>query len=310
MLRIKYSFLNIVILLLAAAAVYCGIMCAALPSYADEGQSEGLKYLYTRLEPLISKSPLGLPLHFESRVENDFSGVDIYGVIDFPIETLQRELSKPKNWCDIIILHPNIRACTYSGNTSGSVLVMHNVNRHFQAIAEAYQMLFKYQIIQASQSFLDIAMNADSGPFGSYDHKLRLRAVALDVKRSFVHLSYSYTYGSIQYLAMKSYFALFGVRRAGFSIDSFDEKSGPIYVSGVKGAVERNVMRYFLAILAYFDAMKYPQEQRFEKRLSGWIELSGRYKEQFPKVENEQYFDFKRVDLKNQTLLQAGIGAR
>ncbi len=302
--------MHIFILRLAAVMFCVLIPCAVLQSDAAEQQAEDLIALYAQYESRIAKSPLGLPLYFESRVENDFSGVDIYGVLDFPLETLQKELSKPKNWCDIIILHPNIRACTYSGDTSGSVLVLHNVKRHFHAIAEAYQMHFKYQIMSDSRSLLDISMKADSGPFNSTDHKLRLRAGALDAKRSFVHLSYSYTYGPLQYIAMRSYFALFGVRRAGFSIDSFDDKNGPVYVSGVKGAVERNVMRYYLAILAYFDAMKYPPEQRFEKRLSGWIGLSDRYTEQFPKIENEQYFDFKRLDLKNQNLLQSGIVTR
>ena len=37
-------------------------------------------------------------------------------------------------------------------------------------------------------------------------------------------------------------------------------------------------LRYYLAILAYLDTLKIPAEQRFEKRISQWYALTGRYK--------------------------------
>jgi hypothetical protein len=283
---------------------------AALPPNPPDKQAESLIAVYHQFEARIAKSPLVLAIHLESHVESNFSGVDIYGIIDYPFETIQKELSKPRNWCDIIILHPNIRACTYSATDGGTMLTMHNVNRHFQTITEAYQVYYKYQIMAGTPSFLDISMAADKGPMSSSDHKFRIMAVALDAKRSFVHLSYSYRYSPLQYIAIKSYFALFGSKVAGFSVEGVDEKNGPVYVSGVKASIERNLMRYYMAILAYFDALKYSPEQRFEKRLSGWIDLSDRFQKQFPKIERKQYFEFKRTDLKNQNNLQSGIGNR
>ncbi len=51
-------------------------------------------------------------------------------------------------------------------------------------------------------------------------------------------------------------------------------------VGGLRGAVESNVLRYYLAILAYMDTLKIPVEQRFEKRISQWYDLTARYKRQ------------------------------
>jgi hypothetical protein len=306
----KILILYILILQVAAVLLCAVLPVAALPPNPPDKQAESLIAIYHQIQERITKSPLVLPIHLETRVENNFSEVDIYGVVDYPFATIQKEFSKPRDWCDMIILHPNIRACTYSGTDSGWVLTLHNVNRYDQTITEAYQLYFKYNIISGTQSYVDMSMVADKGPFNSSDHKFRIRAAALDGKRSFVHLSYSYRYSPLQYIAIKSYIALFGTKRAGFSVESFTEENGPVYVSGVKGSIERNVMRYYLAILAYFDALKYPPEQRFEKRLSGWINLSDRYQRQFPRIEHTKYFENKRADLKNQNILQSAIPNR
>ena len=88
---------------------------------------------------------------------------------------------------------------------------------------------------------------------------------------------YSYRYSRLGYFLMKSYFSIFGGGRIGFSVIGTDSDGNPVYVGGLRGAVEGYVLRYYLTIFAYMDTLKIPVEQRFEKRMSQWYDLTTRY---------------------------------
>ena len=49
------------------------------------------------------------------------------------------------------------------------------------------------------------------------------------------------------------------------------------------------------------------QQQRFEKRLSEWYDLTARYKRQLFEMEKEDYLTRKRQDQKNQLKLQSDL---
>jgi hypothetical protein len=260
---------------------------------------------YQKLEAKLAKSPLILPIYLESIVDSSSSAGSIYGIIDHPFEMIKKELLAPPNWCDIVLLHTNIRACTYADIDKNWLLTLYNVNLFYQPLSEADRLVFSYRVISNTAAYIEIVLTAADGPFHTRDHSFRLRAAPLNSGRTFMHVSYSYQYNSVAYLAMKSYFALFASGRAGFTITGRDEKNNPLYVSGIKGAIERNVMRYYLALMAFFDSFSSPEGQRYEKRINAWYDLSSRYKRQFPEIRREEYLEFKRADLKTQLSLQA-----
>jgi hypothetical protein len=78
-------------------------------------------------------------------------------------------------------------------------------------------------------------------------------------------------------------------------------------VGGLRGAVESNVLRYYLTILAYMDTLKIPVEQRFEKRMSQWYDLTARYKRQLFEMEREEYLTYKGQDQESQLILQGAL---
>jgi hypothetical protein len=279
-------------------------LAVALPSDPPSQSADALMAEYQKLETRLAKSPLILPIYLESIVDSSSSVGSIYGIIDHPFEIIKKELLAPSSWCDIVLLHTNIRACTYSNIDKNWLLTLYNVNVFYQPLSEADRLVFSYRVISDNSAYIEIVMTAANGPFHTRDHSFRLKAAPLNGNRTFMHVSYSYQYNSVAYLAMKSYFALIASGRAGFTITGRDEKNNPLYVSGVKGAVERNVMRYYLALMAYFDSFSLPEGQRFEKRINAWYDLSSRYKRQFPEIRKEEYLEYKRADLKNQLLLQ------
>jgi hypothetical protein len=63
------------------------------------------------------------------------------------------------------------------------------------------------------------------------------------------------------------------------------------YIGGVRGVVERNTMRYYLAIDSYLDA---PGPGQLDKRLGAWFDATEQYARQLHEVERNDYMDMKR----------------
>ncbi len=294
-------------ILLLFAIFFCTLLPGAAWAVEQCNDSVALLDKYRTLEETLTKNNLGIPVYLDSDVQKNFSSADIYGVIDHPFYMIEKELSSPADWCDIILPHLNIRACTSKNAADTWYLTIYNVTRYYQPFEKADQLKYSYRLASKLPGYIDILFSADSGPFHSRDHRLRLEAAPVGENRTFIHLSYSYSYGTFAFMAMKSYFGLFGGKRVGFSTSGIDANGGPVYVSGLKGVVERNVMRYYLAVLAYMDTLKYSPDHRFEKRISYWYDLTSRYRRQLFEVEKKEYLELKRNDLNTQIQLQKAL---
>jgi hypothetical protein len=278
--------------------------------YADDALHTGNESLigkYRKIEKELEKSSLTIPFYLESSVSKNASRVDIYGTIKYPFDIVKNELQLPTNWCDIVLVHSTVRASTYKKVNDTWLLTLYNVKKFQDPLKDAYQMNFEYRVIAQQPGFFAISLAARKGPFSTKDHQFELEAIPLDQDRTFIHLRYSYRYSSLGYLLMKSYFSIFGGGRIGFSVIGTDSDGNPVYVGGLMGAVESNVLRYYLTILAYMDTLKIPVEQRIEKRMSQWYDLTARYKRQLFEMEKEEYLTYKRQDQENQLILQGAL---
>ena len=92
---------------------------------------------------------------------------------------------------------------------------------------------------------------------------------------------------------MQGYLATIGADKVGFTATGKDSAGEPSYVGGVRGVVERNTMRYYLAIDAYMDAPK-----QLPQRLATWFDSTERYARQLHEVEREDYLAMKRNEYK------------
>jgi hypothetical protein len=127
-----------------------------------------------------------------------------------------------------------------------------------------------------------------------------LEAVPLDAKRSFVHMSYAYAYGAAARLAMQAYLITAGRDKVGFSVTGTGKDGKPEYVDGVRGVVERNTMRYYLAIEAYLGALAAPAADQPDKRLNDWFAATERHALQLHEIERDEYMTMKRHELQRQ----------
>jgi hypothetical protein len=115
-----------------------------------------------------------------------------------------------------------------------------------------------------------------------------VEAVPLEGGKTFMHMNYAYGYGGTGKFAMQAYLATAGANKSGFTSD------------GLRGAVERNAMRYYLAIDSYLDTMNAPQAQRVDKRINQWFSATERYPKQLHEMDRGTYVQMKRQDYDRQ----------
>jgi len=259
---------------------------------------------YHRNMAKLETSSFGLPLFLESFERDDRVHVDVYGIFDYPFSSVVNVLKIPANWCDIVSLHPNVKACTYRELTGAWLLTFYIGRKFYQPPEDTRQVIYHYRNVIQQQGYLDIILNADAGPFGTKDHRMRFEALPLDGGRTFVHVSYSYSDSVLLRLAAKGYFGTLGRDKVGFTVTGTDSNGKPVYIGGPRGALERSAVRYYFAIQSFMNTLRYPEERRFSMRISEWYDLTNRYRKQLFELEKKDYITFKTKEHKDQVLLQ------
>ena len=262
---------------------------------------------YHKHRDKLEKNDFGFPLYLESSEQSGKLHVDVYGIFDHPFSSVANVLKVQGNWCDIASLHPNVKACTYIVFPNESRITFYIGRKVHQSPEDAHQSIYHYRKMEDRQGYLDIVLSAGEGPFGTKDHKMRFEAIPLDEGRTFVHVSYTYSAGFPANLAGKIYFATLGRGRAGFTVTGIDGSGNPIYIGGQRGAIERNVVRYYLAIHSFMDALHSPDESRLTMRLGKWHDYTSRFKKQLFEMEKKDYMEIKTEEYKNQKLLQQRV---
>ncbi len=254
---------------------------------------------YKRIEAKLAKSSFGIPLYLESSEGSKTIRVDTYSVVGHPFAGMRDVLLSPANWCDIASLHLNVKACTCKNLNGNRQLTLYHGRKFYQAQEDAYPVIYHYRVNALDSGHLGVSLAADQGPLSVKDLRLNLEAIPLDDNRTFIHLSCSCSYGFFTELALKSYFATLGRNKVGFSVVGTDSKGNPEYVGSLQGAIERTAVRYYLAVLSYMDSLRFPEEQRFEQRISRWYDLTSQFPKQLFEMKKESYLEMKRQEHKN-----------
>ena len=277
-----------------------GAVLAAEPPAAG---AVALLAKYPSIKAKLEKNQFGAPVYLESVEGDDSLQVDMYGTFEEPFDTVKEALQSPANWCDIASLHVNIKACAWRKNGGQPLLTIYSGRKYYQSPADAYPLKFRFRRQSLQPAYLSLALAADTGPLGTREHRIVLEAVPLSPGRTLVHFSYGYRYGPVARLAIKTYFATIARDKVGFSVEP-GAGGKYFYRGGVRGSLERNTVRYFLALQTYLEALRFPEGARFEWRIGRWYDLTARYPRQLQEMEKEEYLVEKRREHLNQLLLQ------
>ncbi|MDR3411655.1 MAG: hypothetical protein P4L87_12055 [Formivibrio sp.] len=284
--------------------IVCLLSLAGLAS-ADESSTntaESLRAKYAELGPQLSNNPFKRPLYLVStELPGQLKG-DIYARIDYPFSSVKNELIDPNHWCDVLILHLNTKYCRASINSSRSILTVSIGKKTFQSLDSASPVEFVFSVTTTAPDYFDVWLKAKKGPLGTSDYRIQLEAVSLPENKTFLHLTYAYAYNFAGRLAMQAYLATIGSGKVGFTSTGKLSNGQPDYIGGIRGVVERNTMRYYLAIDAYLAELPTPPADQFEKRLQHWFSSTELYPLQLHEIDRADYLDMKRREyLRQQT---------
>jgi len=290
-------------MMLSLGRVLTGIvlMLAGVVHAADppEANAQALRARHAALQERLAHNEFQRPLVLQSeQTSGDLKG-DVYAVVDQGFSRVQ-QLSQADHWCEVLILHLNVKHCAASGAEGARKLAVTLGKKVDQDLDDAYRVDFDYQLAAAGAEYLQVLLHADEGPLGTSDYRITLEALPLDATHSFLHMTYSYAYGLAARIAMKGYLSTIGAGKVGFSIVGKTADGQPRYVDNVRGVVERNTMRYYLAIEAYLDSLAVPEAERSEKRLEDWFAATERYPLQLHELDRKDYIEMKHRELQRQ----------
>lgn len=283
-----------------------GLSLLTAHAASRENTADALSNSYRTMRSQLSASPLGVPVLVTSFEDGDQVRGEVHAVLPQSFDSLVARLSTPREWCQIVLLHLNIKACTHEQETSRDWLTFYSGRKVHESLEKAYPLRFSFHAAEARIDHLDIDLSAATGPLNTNDYRITLGAIPI-AQGSFVRLHYSYRSSTMSRLATSSYLATLGRGKVGFTVVGTGRDGKPAHVDGRRGIVERNAVRYYFAIQAYLEGLSVPQQQRVEHTFERWFELTERYPVQLHELERSEYLQGKRLEFEEQSRRQQSL---
>lgn len=265
-----------------------------------------LRQIFVTIKPRLQKNQFQRPLYLDSAESSATMKGDIYAVMDYPFSEVKKALSDPAhaphNWCDIMMLHPNTKYCRVAPANGKKILKARMGKKNDQPLEDTHLMEFMYHVDPRMNDYFRVDLTSENGPLGTKDYHIAIDAIPIENNKTFLHLAYSCDTNLAARTAMKVYLATIGRDKVGFTVIGTFRNGEPEYVGGMRGVVERNTMRYYLAIDAFLQTLSVPPEKRLEKRLLTWFAGTEQYARQLFELEQHDYLtmkirEYKRIRL-------------
>ena len=251
---------------LALCFATAAVASIAIAAEENAASATSLRQLHAQSAEALKTSAFGRPLTLQSADDKGTLRGEVLVEIAHPLQRVRAMLEDPAAWCEVMLLTPNMSACAVEQGDGKQLAV--RLSRSFdQPAKEAYAASFAFKLITSTPDYSHLQLTADRGPIGTRNYRFDVEALALDDKRSVLRMAYSYSYGLKASLATKAYLATKGSDKVGFTALPDGSKVG-----GMRGSVERNAMRYYLAIeTRTSQSGDGTPASRFESSLDGWL---------------------------------------
>lgn len=261
-------------------------------------RAQALLARHAAMQAQLGLSPLGRPLLVESEELPGGLRGEVFAEVDQPFAQVVQALSRPANWCGMLLLHINNRRCKLiPGDGDAPPMVQISVVRRWDLpVDSAFVLDMALRVDSSAPDDLMVQLRSDNGPMGTSEHQVQVEVVPLaGGSRSFLHFSYAYQHNTLARLATQAYLATFGRSKVGFTVVG-QGADGPEHIRGLRGLVERNSVRYFLTVQAYLDAMRAPPAQQAQRRLENWYDGSEQFPRQLHEIDKPTYLAIKNAD--------------
>lgn len=262
----------------------------------------------------ISNNAFGIPLVLNSSVKGNRLDGQIIGVLDDDYSDAIRQFDTPEDWCDILMLHVNTKACTFeNADSSTAKLHLYSGRKFYQTPEQATKLSLDYSTIAQRDDYFSVKLFSDDGPLGTSDYLIALEVMPLPdeatpqtpAHNTLIRMTFSYQMSWFSRQTVRLYLATLARHKVGFTVLGM-QNNKPVYIKGLQGIIERNTIRYYLAIKTKLDAADANQDPLHLYRK--WFDATQRYKRQLYEVDKHEYLQNKARELENQRQLQAIIG--
>ena len=259
---------------------------------------------YQRLKSGADVTLPGTTTSLESSEQKGLVSADVSTILPYPFETVAPALEKAQNWCQFMPLHFNIKACTCEQQSGGEVLTLYSGRKTYQSPDASLAIAYRFEVAKRGDGQLMLHLHTSKGPAGTRDYVLDVDA--LKVKEgTMLHIHSSYQPSFTSSLLTGTYLATIGHDKIGFTRVTEDGKSHP--VKGVRGVIERNVMRYQFAIDAFLNTQSLPAVSRHEAELRYWFKKNDSFPQQLHEMSEKDYLEIKHKEWNNQQMLQQSL---
>lgn len=277
-----------------------------LLSFSAWGE-ESLLDRYHRLKGGLSATLPGTRISMNSTEQQKVLSAEISSILPQPFETVSSALAKAENWCLFMPLHFNIKACTYQTQAGKTLLTLYSGRKSYQSPEESFQMGYQFETLQQNDDKLSLRLRAEHGPANTRNYLIEIHTMRVE-EGTMLYIHSSYRPSLLSSLLTGGYLSTLGRNKLGFS--RIAEGGGSHLVQGIRGVIERNVMRYHLAIDAYITSQSLAAPSRREAALVSWFKQNDSYPEQLHEMAQSEYLMIKRKEWLNQQRLQQTLNEK
>ncbi len=287
-------------------AFMAGLLAAA-HAPAQEAPAAAAR-LREQFQPAVGQPGLGgLPIYAQVSVAENVVDCNILAVVAHPPERVTALLGGARGWCGILLLHPNVKACAGEPAADGERIVLHLGTKHYQPPELSRPQRYDLRIERREEGVWAVRLRPEPAqPAGA---GVLIEVVALEGGGSGLRLRYREPLSAGARLLAAAYFATLGRDKVGFSTTGVDAEGRPAYVRGLAGAIERNIVRHFLAIETLLAEPAEGAGVPPERRLAHWFALTERHARQLHELEWAEYLDIKLREFARSAELQGSIDA-
>ena len=269
------------------AILFCSAALAITPPDALALQGS-----YRSIKENLLQSNLLRPLQITSQESAAHLSGDLFATVEYDMTLINVAASSTERWCEVMLLLSNSHGCHVTPSNNNDILEVSISSSKTADMTGATPTTFQLQVRSTTADYLDAALVAIEGPMGTRNISLRLQAIPLTATRSFVHLHYAYDTQWLGRMAMQAYLQTAGRGKVGFTPTADVSSSSP-YISGARGVIERNTMRYFLGFdcALAFNAQK--SLQRFSSMAQCWYGQVEQYPVQLHEMQRTEYLNMK-----------------
>ena len=266
---------------------------------ADSPASDALRSRFASAREQALRIVVDKPVFLQSAEVSGRLQGEVYALLDHPFNDISHSLGRADHWCDILILHLNVKYCRASPGGPAEVLDAGLGRKFDQALSDVYWVRFSYRAT-SNDGFLAVVLQAPDGPLGTSDYRIEVQATPSSASQTILHLRYGYAYGWSARLAMQAYLATLGSDKVGFSVIGQGTDGQVLRVGGVRGVVERNTLRYYLAIQSILEVQALPATQQLQTSLQRWFTATEAYALQLHEVDRGTYLEMKLREVQRQ----------